>query len=99
MKKSPGMPLRKAAFRGMFYSPQPGVEKSLLNLSVDRIEIWYGGAYNGSKGVRVMLDMIEFGKRLRSARRAHGLTQKMVAGGIRVSEQAISKWEQGDSHT
>lgn len=46
-----------------------------------------------------MLDMIEFAKRLRTARRAHGLTQKAVAGGIRVSEQAISKWEQGVSHS
>lgn len=43
-----------------------------------------------------MLDMKEFGKRLKAARRQRELTQKVVANGIRVSEQAISKWENGE---
>lgn len=43
-----------------------------------------------------MLYMMEFGKRLKAARRERELTQKVVANGIRVSEQAVSKWEKGE---
>lgn len=44
-----------------------------------------------------MLDQQEFGKRLRERRTMMGLRQSDVAEGIRVTEQAVSKWEQGDS--
>lgn len=65
-------------------------------LTKHRLERRCAGAYNGGKGVSVMLDMIEFGKRLKAIRRERELTQKVVANGIRVSEQAISKWEKGE---
>ena len=43
------------------------------------------------------MDQVEFGKRLRERRKRMGLRQSDVAKGILVTEQAISKWEQGDS--
>lgn len=42
-----------------------------------------------------MLDMAAFGERLRTLRRARGLTQRDVAAAVCVSEQAVSKWEHG----
>ena len=44
-----------------------------------------------------MLDQITFGKRLRTRRKALGLRQSDVARSILVTEQAVSKWEQGES--
>lgn len=44
-----------------------------------------------------MLDQRKFGQRLRERRKMMGLRQSDVAEGIRVTEQAVSKWEQGDS--
>lgn len=46
-----------------------------------------------------MLDMAAFGKRLRMLRKQRSLTQRAVAAGVRVSEQAVGKWEKGDSHS
>ena len=44
-----------------------------------------------------MLELKGFGLRLRERRKMMGLRQSDVAQGIRVTEQAVSKWEQGDS--
>ena len=44
-----------------------------------------------------MLNQKDFGMRLRERRKKLGLRQSDVAQGIRVTEQAVSKWEQGDS--
>lgn len=49
------------------------------------------------KGVDEMLAQHEFGKRLRERRKIMGLRQSDVAEGIQVTEQAVSKWEQGAS--
>lgn len=49
------------------------------------------------KGVMVMLDQAQFGMRLRERRRMMGLRQSDIAGAMRVTEQAISKWEHGES--
>lgn len=43
-----------------------------------------------------MFTQNEFGKRLREFRKRRNLTQKEVAAKIGVSEQALSKWENGD---
>lgn len=43
-----------------------------------------------------MFTQNDFGKRLREFRKRRNLTQKEVAMKIEVSEQAISKWENGD---
>lgn len=43
-----------------------------------------------------MLNQKDFGKRLREFRKRSNLTQKELAAKIEVSEQAISKWENGD---
>lgn len=42
-----------------------------------------------------MFDQVDFGKRLREFRERKKLTQKEVAVKIGVSEQAVSKWENG----
>ena len=44
-----------------------------------------------------MFDPREFGVRLRKRRKMMGLRQSDVAEGIRVTEQAVSKWEQSES--
>lgn len=44
-----------------------------------------------------MFDQREFGARLRQRRKMMGLRQSDVAEGIRVTEQAVSKWEQSES--
>ena len=44
-----------------------------------------------------MFDQRAFGERLRQRRKAMGFRQSDVAKSIRVTEQAVSKWEQGDS--
>lgn len=46
-----------------------------------------------------MFHQEDFGKRLKLFRRAKGFTQKEVAFRIGVSEQAVSKWENGVSHS
>lgn len=43
-----------------------------------------------------MFNQIDFGKRLREFRKRTNLTQKEAARKIGVSEQALSKWENGD---
>ena len=43
-----------------------------------------------------MFTQTDFGKRLREFRKRKKLTQKEVAAKIGVSEQALSKWENGD---
>ena len=43
-----------------------------------------------------MFTQNDFGKRLREFRKRRKLTQKEVAAKIGVSEQALSKWENGD---
>lgn len=43
-----------------------------------------------------MFNQVEFGKRLRAFRRAKNFTQKEIAFRIGVSEQAVSKWENGE---
>lgn len=43
-----------------------------------------------------MFNQMEFGKRLKNKRKAKNLTQSEVATRIGVSEQAVSKWENGD---
>lgn len=43
-----------------------------------------------------MFDQIEFGKRIKDIRKSKNLTQNEVASKIGVSEQAVSKWENGE---
>lgn len=43
-----------------------------------------------------MFSQLEFGNRLKSVRRKRNLTQKEVAFSMGVSEQAVSKWENGE---
>ena len=43
-----------------------------------------------------MLNQADFGKRLKTFRKAKNLTQKDIAFRIGVSEQAVSKWENGE---
>lgn len=43
-----------------------------------------------------MFNQIEFGKRLKSFRRRKNFTQREIAFRIGVSEQAVSKWENGE---
>ena len=44
-----------------------------------------------------MLDQYEFGMRLRDRRKMLGMRQSDVAEAIQVTEQAVSKWERGES--
>ena len=46
-----------------------------------------------------MFDQIAFGKRLKEFRKRINLTQKEAAIKIGVSEQALSKWENGVSQS
>lgn len=46
-----------------------------------------------------MFDQVNFGKRLRMFRERKMLTQKEVSVKTGVSEQAVSKWENGVSHS
>lgn len=43
-----------------------------------------------------MFNQVDFGKRVKSFRLRNGYSQKEVAFKIGVSEQAVSKWENGD---
>ena len=43
-----------------------------------------------------MFSQVDFGKRLRSFRKRKNFTQKEIAFRIGVSEQAVSKWENGE---
>lgn len=43
-----------------------------------------------------MFDQVDFGKRIRELRTRNVFSQKEVASGIGVSEQAVSKWENGE---
>ena len=51
------------------------------------------------KGAESMFDQCVFGKRLKEFRVKRNLTQRETALKIGVSEQAISKWENGGSHS
>ena len=42
-----------------------------------------------------MVDLIDVGIRIRDKRIERGITQKELATKIRVSSQAVSKWERG----
>lgn len=42
-----------------------------------------------------MFDIVEVGARIRDRRKERGLTQDELAEIIRVSPQAVSKWERG----
>ena len=42
---------------------------------------------------------MSFGEQLQRLRRSHGLTQEDFAQQLKVSRQAVSKWEQGVSQT
>lgn len=42
-----------------------------------------------------MFSQIEFGNKLKTIRKKKNLTQKEVAFSLGVSEQAVSKWENG----
>lgn len=41
---------------------------------------------------------MEFGERLREARRKHGLSQEELAALLDVSRQAVSRWEMGEGY-
>ena len=43
--------------------------------------------------------MESFGNRLQLLRKQHGLTQDNLAESLSISPQAVSKWENGDSHS
>lgn len=43
-----------------------------------------------------MIDLVNFGQRLRHCRKEKGFSQEEVAERIGVSAQAISKWEKGE---
>jgi len=49
--------------------------------------------YNGRS---IMFDQTDFGKRVREFRTRNKFSQKEIALRIGVSEQAVSKWENGD---
>ena len=42
---------------------------------------------------------MSFGDQLQAVRRAAGLTQEQFAEELKVSRQAVSKWESGGSQT
>ena len=44
-----------------------------------------------------MIDTSKLGQRIADARRARGLTQSQLAISVRVTAQAVSKWERGGS--
>ena len=44
------------------------------------------------------MDAKKTGALIAERRKAHGLTQKELAGRLMVSDKAISKWETGVSH-
>lgn len=46
-----------------------------------------------------MIDMEKFAKRLSALRRERGYTGEGLAQRLQVSPQAVSKWENGVSHT
>lgn len=46
-----------------------------------------------------MFNQVDFGKRLKSFRKRMNFTQKEIAFKIGVSEQVVSKWENGVSQT
>ena len=68
-----------------------------LRGSFIRLTVFPGSVMLRKKGAKGVLDQNAFGKRLRDRRKTLGLRQSDVAEGIRVTEQAVSKWEQGDS--
>lgn len=46
-----------------------------------------------------MLDIKQFGKRIAFLRRKNGMSQEKLADLLGISPQAISKWENGVSHS
>lgn len=49
--------------------------------------------------MKIMFNQIDFGKRIKAFRVMKNLSQREIALKIGVSEQAISKWENGVSQT
>lgn len=45
------------------------------------------------------MDQIKTGKLIQTLRKEQGLTQKELAQAVGVSDKAISKWENGVSHS
>lgn len=45
------------------------------------------------------MDTVRFGKFIRDMRKEKGLTQKQLADLLYVSDKAVSKWENGVSHS
>lgn len=41
------------------------------------------------------MDCVKIGKLIRTLRKEQGLTQRQLAAGMNISEQAVSKWERG----
>ena len=42
---------------------------------------------------------LTLGEKLQTLRRSRGLSQEQLAEILEVSRQAVSKWENGDSHS
>ena len=59
----------------------------------------YRRAGIGGEESRGSMDNIKFGKFIRESRQGKGLTQKQLAEQIHVSDKAVSKWENGVSHS
>lgn len=45
------------------------------------------------------MDCIKIGKLIRGLRLERGMTQRQLAEKMNISEQAVSKWERGVSHS
>lgn len=45
------------------------------------------------------MDNIKFGKFIKASRKEKGLTQKQLSDMLHVSDKAVSKWENGVSHS
>ena len=43
--------------------------------------------------------MVKFGERVKQLRLSAGMTQEQLAKALHVSAQAVSKWENGVSHS
>ena len=45
------------------------------------------------------MDALQIGRYIQKMRKSAGMTQKELAERLNVSFQAVSKWENGDSHS
>jgi HTH-type transcriptional regulator / antitoxin HipB len=66
---------------------------------IEILIVWRGGSYdrNMHHPAPLVYDTIEFGERLRRARRARGFDQGELADRIGVSRMTISRLERGES--